>query len=141
MKISTLKRIVTALYEGDSPHAVRFRYALLGFDIATVIFLVVSSFFYGNEIVEWLDIVFGICILADFLARLWISRSRASFILNPLGFADLVVAVSLLLPLLGENLAFLRVIRALRLFRSYHMVNNLNRDFLFFRNTRISFSA
>jgi voltage-gated potassium channel len=133
MRVSALKRIATALYEGDSPSAARFRYALLGFDIATVLFLVVSSFFYGHEIVEWLDIVFGVFILADFLARLWISRSKASFLLNPLGFADIVVAVSLLLPLLGENLAFLRVIRALRLFRSYRMMSNLKRDLPFFQ--------
>ena len=40
------------LYEGHSPAAHRFRYALLGFDLITVIFVVVTSFFPRSTGVE-----------------------------------------------------------------------------------------
>ena len=43
-------------------------------------------------------------------------------IFNPVGLADLIVIASLLAPTLAENYSFLRVIRALRLLRSYHMI-------------------
>lgn len=48
--------------------------------------------------------------------------------------ADLVVLASLLLaPLLTENLAFLRVLRALRLLHSYRLLRDLRRESLLFR--------
>ena len=47
--------------------------------------------------------------------------------------ADLVVIVSLLLPFFIENLAFLRIARALRLLRSYHLLRDLRRDSRWFR--------
>ncbi len=52
---------------------------------------------------------------------------------SPLGLADLIVIISFLAPLAGENFAFLRVARALRLFRSYQLVSRLRQDFPFFR--------
>ena len=41
--------------------------------------------------------------------------------------------VSLLLPFFLENLAFLRIARALRLLRSYHLLRDLRRDSRWFR--------
>ena len=121
------------LYYGWSPRAVRFRYGLLLFDVVVIGFVIVSSFFHGDPVVEALDLVFGLLILADFCARLLISRSPLNELTHPLGIADIIVIISFLAPTLGENFAFLRVVRALRLFRSYQVVNRLRRDFAFFR--------
>jgi hypothetical protein len=62
------------LYEGEALRSVRFRYALLALDIVTVLFIVATSFVPRTRIIEALDVVFGIWILADFSARLLISR-------------------------------------------------------------------
>ena len=121
------------LYHGWSPRAVRFRYGLLGFDLVVLSFVVASSFFFGHPVVEALDVVFGVLILVDFGARLLASRAPLNELAHPLGLADIIVILSFLAPAAGENFAFLRVVRALRLFRSYQLVSRLRRDFHFFR--------
>jgi voltage-gated potassium channel len=112
------RETIRQLYDGASRRAVRFRYGLLAFDLITIMFVTASSFFLGNPVVEALDIVFGLLILADFAARLFISRSVFAELVHPLGIADVIVILSFLVPTPGENFGFLRVVRALRLFRS-----------------------
>jgi voltage-gated potassium channel len=121
------------LYHGSSPRAVHFRYGLLVFDLVTIGFVIASSFFFGSPVVEALDVVFGLLILADVGARLLISRSSLNELVHPLGIADIIVIFSFLAPLAGEQFAFLRIVRALRLFRSYQLVSRVRRDFPFFR--------
>jgi voltage-gated potassium channel len=62
------------LYTGKSARATRFRYALLVFDVLTIVYLVVSSFYRGTPALESVDHVIGMVILFDFAARLAISR-------------------------------------------------------------------
>ncbi|MBL8838357.1 MAG: potassium channel family protein [Alphaproteobacteria bacterium] len=127
---------IRRFYEGTDPTSVRFRYALLLFDLAVIAFLVASSFFHGSLAVEVLDAAIGAAILVDFAARLWISRNRWRDLAHPAGIADLIVIVSLLAPVVGENLAFLRVARSLRLLRSYQLLARLRRDYPFFRRNQ-----
>jgi voltage-gated potassium channel len=132
---------VKALYEGRSERAIQFRYGLLVFDIVTVLFLVVSSFIDWAGI-EFADAVIGVIILADVLARLWISDNRLRTLLHPLGIVDLIVVFSLLAPIVGEGFAFLRVLRMLRLLRSYELLARLRLDFPWFRrNEQTALSA
>lgn len=120
------------LYEKDTHRGIRFRYGLVIFDVAVILFLVISSFFPGTSLTELFDVVFGLVVLADFSARMLISRSRLRDLTHLSSMADIVVILSLLAPLVGENLAFLRVARSLRLLRSYQLVNRLRRDFPYF---------
>lgn len=133
MSLDRLKQNILEYYEGDSAAAHKFRYFILTLDIVTIAFLIVSSFFYGNKVVEFIDIVFGIYIGLDFAARLWIAQKKPAFFLHPLNLADLVVMISFLAPLLGENFAFLRGLRILRLLRSYRLQQRLRQDFQYFR--------
>src|SRR5688500_14421968 len=103
----TLKKRVTALYEGDSAAAHRFRYGLLVFDIVTITFLIASSFLQSRG-TEVLDAVIGVFLLADIAARLWIATERLKTLFHPLFLIDLVVVFSLLAPIVGEGFAFLR---------------------------------
>ena len=66
-------------------------------------------------------------------ARTYISKTRIRDIFHPVGLADLIVIASLLAPSLAQNFSFLRVIRSLRLLRSYHMLRNLRRQSTFVR--------
>jgi voltage-gated potassium channel len=128
-----VKTIVRELYEGSSNRAHRFRYALICFDIGTIVFLIVSSFLPRTPLIGVLDVIIGLIILADFLARFWISRNRASDLMNPANLADIVVIISLLAPLAGEGLAFLRVVRVLRIMRSPLVLLRMRRDSRLFR--------
>ncbi len=128
--------LLRELYEQDTYRGIRFRYGLLAFDLVVILFLVVSSFFHGTRLTEILDALFGVVILVDFTARMLISRSRRRELLQPAGIADVIVIVSLLAPVMGENFAFLRVARSLRLFRSYQLVARLRKDFPAFRRNQ-----
>jgi voltage-gated potassium channel len=121
------------LYEGGTPEAHQFRYGLLAFDIAVLLFIVATSFTPRNDVVETLDVLFGLIMLADFSARLFISRHRLRDLAHPVAWTDIAAIVSFLAPLVGEAAGFLRILRTLRLLRSYQLLMRLRRDFPFFR--------
>lgn len=120
-------------YEGDSVRAHRFRYGLLGFDIVTVVFIIVTSFLPRSPLTEALDPLFGVAILLDFLARLSISTRPLRDLANPVSWADLVAIASFLAPLAGEAGGFLRILRTLRLLHTYQLLARLRVDFPVFR--------
>ena len=128
-----IQRRLGHLYEGTGTDAHRFRYALLVFDLTTLAFIVATSFLPRNPLVEWLDVLFGLVILADFCARLFISKHRLRDLLNPWTWADAIAIVSFLAPLVGEAAGFLRILRTLRLLRSYQLLSRLREDFGYFR--------
>ncbi|OSP54597.1 ion transporter [Pseudoruegeria sp. SK021] len=121
------------LYEGHGDRAHRFRYGLLFFDLVTVIFVIVTSFLAPSRFTEIIDAVVGAVILLDFSARLAISRSRLRFLAHPTTIADIVAIASFLLPVAGEGFGFLRILRTLRLLRTYQLLTRLRADFRFFR--------
>jgi voltage-gated potassium channel len=130
---NTLLRTLRYYYESDTRDGHRFRYALLAFDIATVLFIVITSFTPRGELVEWLDIVFGVALLADFAARLAISRARLREFLHPATWADLAAIVSFLAPVIGEGAGFLRILRTVRLLHTYQLLARLRKDSPWFR--------
>jgi voltage-gated potassium channel len=127
------RKRLKSLYEGNSRDAHRFRYGLLVFDIVTLIFIVATSFIPREAWVEAADVVFGVLILADFAARLWISDRPLRELLHPVTWADAASIVSFLAPLVGEPVGFLRILRTLRLLRSYQLLARLRADFPYFR--------
>ena len=133
---SPAKRLLSTLrhlYEGRTANANRFRYGLLAFDAVTITFIIASSFLPRNELVERLDVMFGLAVLTDLSARIAISRRRLREFLHPTTWADIAAIVSFLAPLLGEGAGFLRILRTLRLLRSYQLLARLRKDFVYFR--------
>jgi voltage-gated potassium channel len=142
MTFARLQKTIRALYEGATPGGVRFRYALLAFDIVTVLFIVATSFLPRSEAIETLDILFGAVILADFAARLLVSRHRLREFTKVSTWTDLVAIVSFLAPLAGEAGGFLRILRTLRLLRNAQMLERLRLDSDFFRrNEEVTFAV
>jgi voltage-gated potassium channel len=121
------------LYEGDAPEAHRFRYGLLFFDIATILFIVITSFLPRYRVMEWIDVAIGLAILADFLARIVISRNRWRDLAHPVTLADIASIASFLAPVVGEGIGFLRILRTVRLLRTYRLLSRLRADSTFFR--------
>ena len=128
-----LYRHLNHLYNGHSRRAHVFRWALLAFDCLTILYFIISSFFHHIDQLHSIEEAIGIVYLVEFLARLFISPRRLHTIFNPVGLADLIVIASLLAPTLAENYSFLRVVRALRLLRSYHMIKTLRLQSRFVR--------
>jgi voltage-gated potassium channel len=121
------------LYEGTTPRAHLFRYGLLIFDLTTILFIVATSFLPERRFVEPLDIVFGLVVLADFAARMAISKERWRDLARISTWADIVAILSFLAPIVGEAGGFLRVLRTLRLLRTYQLNERLRADSRFFR--------
>jgi len=128
-----LHHAINELYNGSSRRSRYFRWSLLAFDSITILYFVVASFFHHVDDLHVVEEAIGLAYLLEFSARLFISRQRLIDIFNPFGLADLIVIASLLAPSLAENFSFLRVIRALRLLRSYHMIKNLRQQSRFVR--------
>ncbi|MBS0123374.1 potassium channel family protein [Thetidibacter halocola] len=128
-----MKDSIRALYAGDSDEAHRFRYALLVFDVVTILFVIATSFTHHGPVVEAIDVAFGVVILADFAARVWVSTNRLHLFTRLTTLADIIALVSFLAPLAGEGLGFLRVMRTLRLLHTYQLSQRLKEDFPYFR--------
>ena len=141
MTDTTLRSSLRALYEGVSPTGDRFRYGLLAFDLLTVGWLVTSSFLERGQHHIRIDIAIGCVFLADFLARLFISRRPLRDLASFWGIADMLVIVSLLFPIWGEGLAFLRVLRLYRVFHSPQTLVQLRDDIPGFRRNESTIRA
>lgn len=124
---------LTGLYEGDTAAAHRFRYGLLAFDLVTIVFVIVTSFFPRTGWVEIVDLALGVVILADFAVRVAIEKRKAYYFLRLSTWADIAAVASFLLPIAGEGFGFLRILRTLRLLHTYQTLVRLRQDFAYFR--------
>ena len=132
--METLQNTVRLLYTGRSRTAERFRYALVAFDTLTILYFIASVAWQQTRLLGAVDTALGLLILVDLAARLWISDDRRNECLRLYTIADLLVVASLLLaPVFTDDLAFLRILRGLRLIHSYHLIRDLRRDSRFFR--------
>ncbi|NVJ93295.1 MAG: ion transporter [Methylocystaceae bacterium] len=121
------------LYNGNTKGALYFRYSLLAFDVITISFFIIVSMVDRSNWILLADYLIATVLTLDFVARLVLSKKKWRFMFQPLNIADIIVIATLLAPLWVENFAFLRVVRALRLIRSYHVLKSLRSQFTFFR--------
>ncbi|AXI45585.1 ion transporter [Sulfitobacter sp. SK012] len=129
----TWKEMLTRLYTGSSLQARRFRLALISFDALTIILFIVTAPLPKTPALNALILLVGAVILVDFCARLWISEDRGKTLRQLYTIADMIVIASLLVsPFIDESIAFLRILRGLRLIHSYHLLHDLRRMSPFF---------
>lgn len=132
-KEKSLRERLRLLYHGHSRSAHRFRYGIVVFDLITIAFIIATSFTPDAPWIEYLDVCFGVLILIEFCARLWVSPHPAREFTHFSTWADIVAILSFLAPIVGEGLGFLRVLRTVRLLHTYQLLSNLRVDFPFFR--------
>ena len=141
-KRKPMRARLKALYEGNSRTARVARWVLLGFDVAVIIFFVVTTFLPHDPWIITTDYILGVLLLVDYGARWWSSDDRLAFLMRPVAIVDLAVILSLFAPAMVESLAFLRVLRTVRLLRTYHVLREIREYSRFFaRNEEIIFSA
>ncbi|QDO99840.1 two pore domain potassium channel family protein [Ferrovibrio terrae] len=127
------RRRLQDLYFGESHEARRFRYSLVFFDITTIALFVLVASVQDQWWILPLDFALGVLLTLELALRLYAEPNRRRQLLSLATMADLAVIASLFLPVLLENLAFLRVFRALRLLRSYYLLKDLRASSLWFR--------
>jgi len=130
--MATTRTKVNRLYNGTTRRSARFRFLLLAFDLVTITYFIIASMVTTAPWLVYIDVLIGLVLMADFAARLWIDDKRLEFFLSATNLVDLVVIVTLLLPIIAQNFAFLRVVRALRLVRSYRVLMDLRKYFKYF---------
>ncbi|SFK50133.1 potassium channel family protein [Shimia haliotis] len=132
--MDTLKAKVTDLYTGHDRGPILFRYALIVFDFVTILFFIFTVHIDHGPWLNLISRATGVVILLDLLARLWVSDERRFLLTRLYTLADIIVIATLFLdPLLTGSLAFLRVLRGLRLIHSYHLLYDLRHDSRWFR--------
>jgi voltage-gated potassium channel len=137
-----LRRRLRHLYVGDSPAARRFRLTLLTVDIVTIVFFIGTTMIEPAPWVFAADIVIAFVLILEFAARWWLADNRARFFFDFVNLTDLVVILTLLLAVFTDSWAFLRVLRALRLVHSYHLLRDLRSRYAFFaRNEDVILSS
>lgn len=137
----SLRGRLRRLYFGSSPTSRRFRIASLIFEICVISFFILTSFVEGEGWVVIAELAIGVVLLGDFLVRWWLSKPPSAYFRRLSTWTDLVVLVTLLVPAFTQSLLFLRVLRAVRLFRSYHILRELYSHYAFIRQYRDAIQA
>jgi voltage-gated potassium channel len=117
------------LFYGHRPAAVAFQAGLLVVDIAAITYFVATSFVADATWLRVVDLLLGIFLGLEFLGRMLAHRHPMAYLDNGAALVDLVVIASLFVSALGVNLGFLRVLRTVRLLRSYNVLGQLKRRF------------
>jgi len=110
-----------------------FRYALLAANALIIAFFVTSTFMEPSYLVSTIYVAIAVFVIADFLARLLLSRRPGAFLARPTSIADVVVVFAILTPFLVPEFAFLRAFQFAAFLRSYHVLADLRRTFPWFR--------
>jgi voltage-gated potassium channel len=136
-----IREALQRLYLGGDAQALRFRLAMICVEVVILLYFIAASFIRQVPWLLYIDLVIGAILLLDFLARWSVSRSTGLYFRQISTWADLVVLATLVLPLFSVNFLFLRVLRTIRLFRSYHLLRDLRRQFVFFRRNSDAIEA
>lgn len=131
---AALKTRCQNLYYGNSRESLRFRLGLVAFGMATIVFFILSSMFDPNVAIYVVDYVIAIAMLLDSFVRANLAEDRRKWFFRFENLLDITVIVSLLASMFTDNLSFLRIIRTLRLLRSYHVLRDLRNEYRWFRN-------
>jgi len=131
--LNQLRSRLRRLYFSAEPSAHVFRLGILAFDVALLIYFILGSFYHAQPWHSTADLVIAALLAFEWLVRLWVHDLRLKLFRQISTWSDLLVILSLVAPLLNSNLLFLRVLRFMRLFHSYHVNNDLRERSAFFR--------
>jgi voltage-gated potassium channel len=106
------------LYFGDTPKAVRFRYAILTVDMAIIAFFIATPIIRDTGAYLWIDYAIAFIVAVELAARAWAAEHLERWLRQPIVWLDMVVLVTLLAPLWLFNFGFLRILRLWTLIHS-----------------------
>lgn len=115
------------MFYGHRPAAVRFQIGLLALDLAAITYFLATTFVEDAPWLRAVDVMLGILFVCEFLGRMLAHRHPMHYLENGAALLDIAVIVSLFVSALSANLGFLRMLRTIRLLRSYNMLGHLKR--------------
>src|SRR5918997_3587643 len=127
--VGRLRVRLRRLFYGHRPAAVRFQVGLLAVDLAALAYFLATTFVEDAPWLRAVDLLLGVLLALEFLGRMLAHRHPMHYLDNGAALVDLAVIASLFVSALGANLAFLRVLRTVRLLRSYNVLGQLKRRF------------
>ncbi|MFK7903128.1 MAG: potassium channel family protein [Nitratireductor sp.] len=140
--LSTHKKNIKKLYTSNQKTPRAFRWTLFVFDISVIIYFLFTATSKLTPLLIGIDLVLGLILLCEFCARHWVLNERKTLEQKLYTGVDLLVILSLFAPLFFSNLGFLRVLRTLRFFHSYHTIKELRSLSKWFRkNERVITAA
>jgi len=129
------------LYEDDTPSARLARDIFLTIDVSVLLFVVATSFLPPSPWMEAVDVLMGVVLLAEFLARLATTRTPGKELASAWTWVDAATIASLLVPVTGEGIAFLRALRLVRVLRLFRVIDRLRQASPMFLRNEESFVA
>ena len=106
------------LYHGRTQTAVRFQYAVIAVDLATIAFFIAEPLLEDKPLFLWLNYSVATLLCLDLGGRALASSHIDRWLLQPRTWLDLFIVLTLLLPTALANLGFLRILRLWLLSRS-----------------------
>ena len=117
------------MFYGHRPPAVAFQLGLLTLDLAAITYFLATTFMDDAPWIRVVDLSLGILLVLELLGRMLAHRHPMQLFDNGAAFVDILVIASLSISALGANLGFLRILRTVRLLRSYNVLGRLKGQF------------
>lgn len=113
-----LRSTLRLLYHGASPTAQRFQAVVLIVDLAIVAFFIAAPLLRDNDSFLWIDLSIAALLALDLGARALAATDTLRWVRQTPVILDILILISLLLPIWLINLGFLRILRLWTLTRS-----------------------
>lgn len=127
MDLEANRRVLRELYHGQTPRAVRFRFAVIAVDVAIIAFFIAAPLLRDSSSFLWIDYGIALLMALDLTARALAWPRFWAGLRRPLVWVDIFILLTLLAPLWLFNLGFLRVLRLLTLVHSDFFWNTVGR--------------
>ena len=114
-------------FYGTTPRGLHGRYVMLVVDLLIIVYFVTTSFFPLSDVIIAADMVIGGILLLELVGRVLADSDRVGLLSRPLALLDVAIIVSLFLPAVFGNFAFLRIVRTMRVLRSYFVTRELKK--------------
>lgn len=140
--LNSLRGYCREFFYGSEEGGLRGHYIMLTIDTTIIAYFIVTTFIPVNEVIVIADTVIGVILVLELMGRVLAESDKVGLLSRPLALLDIAIIVSLFLPAAFGSFAFLRVVRAMRVIRSYSLSNKLQRwSKKYARNEEVIFSA
>jgi voltage-gated potassium channel len=137
-----IREFCREFFYGTGELGARGRYLMLVLDVSIILYFIVTTFLPLYDWIIFTDRIIGVILVAELTGRVIADTDKMGLLSRPLALLDIAIIISLFLPAIFGNFAFLRVVRAMRVLRSYYVTRQLKSHFRFFaRNDEVIFSA
>lgn len=122
---TTLRLRLRRLYYGRSRDSRIFHIVLIVIDLAAITYFLATVQVPHVDIYRVVDLAIFAFFATELAARFWIDRHPGRLLFQLSTIADVIVLASLIVPILVENLGFLRILRTMRFLRMFRISQQL----------------